>query len=476
MKNIENFEIPENVGYILHILEENGYEGYAVGGCVRDMLLGRTPGDWDITTSAKPEQVKALFRRTVDTGIAHGTVTVMLGSEGYEVTTYRLDGNYEDHRHPSEVVFTPSLYEDLRRRDFTINAMAYNPRTGLVDEFGGRRDMERRRIRCVGDPRERFDEDALRMLRGIRFAGQLLFDIEADTLSAIRERADTLVHVSAERIRTELTKLLLSAGADRLLTAAETGLCHYFLPELERMLATPQHNPHHRLDVGRHSIEAVSRANEIFAQDDLPEYTGGMGEKEHTALVYGALLHDVAKPDCRVTDGEGIDHFHCHGERGAEQAAEILRRLKFDNDTISMVSTIIKHHDRRYENCLENGMYSDRGKKSVRRLASRTGYRTMPLLFMLQRADLLSQSEFCREEKLARLEAGIRCFREIREAGDALSIKELAIGGREIMALGVKPGPEIGRILRELMETVLEEPAKNTTEELTSLAASLVGK
>ncbi|MCH5266024.1 MAG: CCA tRNA nucleotidyltransferase [Lachnospiraceae bacterium] len=461
-------KIPENAEYILHTLENNGYEGYVVGGCVRDMLLGRKPGDWDITTSAKPEQVKALFRRTIDTGIAHGTVTVMFGTEGYEVTTYRMDGRYEDHRHPKEVVFTPSLYEDLKRRDFTINAMAYNPRTGLVDEFDGMKDMERRCIRCVGEASERFEEDALRMLRGIRFAGQLLFELEPATVEAIREKAATLTHVSAERIRTELTKLLLSPGADRLMLAAETGLSRYFLPEFNRMLATPQNNPHHRLDVGRHSLEAVCHIHELW--EEMPD----LEKKARTALVYGALLHDVAKPECRTTDEAGIDHFYSHNERGAEEAAKILRRLKFDNETISMVSQIIKYHDRRYENCLEGGAYSPKGKKAMRRLASQAGYRTMPLLFLLQKADLLSQSDFIREEKLARLEAGIRCFREIREAGDALNIKELAIGGREIMALGVKPGPEIGGILRKLLDIVLEEPQKNTAEELTSLAVSLV--
>lgn len=201
-------------------------------------LLGRVPDDWDITTSANPIQVKALFRRTIDTGIQHGTVTVMIGDDGYEVTTYRMDGEYEDHRHPKEVLFTPNLNEDLKRRDFTINAMAYNPRVGIVDLYGGREDLEKKVIRCVGEANERFDEDALRMLRGIRFAGQLQFELEEKTFLAIKEKAPTLVNVSAERIRTELTKLIVSKGSDKLLLAVETGLSAYFLPELEKMLAT----------------------------------------------------------------------------------------------------------------------------------------------------------------------------------------------------------------------------------------------
>ena len=198
-------KIPENASFIIQTLEKSGFEAYVVGGCVRDMVLGREPEDWDITTSATPQQVKALFRRTIDTGIQHGTVTVMVGSEGYEVTTYRMDGEYEDHRHPKEVVFTPNLIEDLKRRDFTINALAFNPRTGLVDEFDGLGDLERHCIRCVGVAKERFEEDALRMLRGIRFAGQLQFELEEKTLQAIEEKAPTLTNVSAVRIRTELT-------------------------------------------------------------------------------------------------------------------------------------------------------------------------------------------------------------------------------------------------------------------------------
>lgn len=461
-------KIPENVALILRTLKQNDFEGYAVGGCVRDTILGREPGDWDITTSAKPEQVKALFRRTIDTGIQHGTVTVMLGDEGYEVTTYRTDGEYTDHRHPSEVIFTPNLAEDLKRRDFTINAMAYNPDCGVVDEFDGMGDIERKCIRCVGDARERFEEDALRMLRGIRFAGQLLFEIEPVTMMAIQEKAPTLVNVSAERIRTELTKLLVSDGADRLLLAVRTGLVRYFLPEFSEMLATPQNNPHHIFDVGNHSIQTIRNINELWKEN--PQ----LGEKAHVILVYAALLHDVAKPDCKTTDKDGIDHFYRHNELGAEKAKKILRRLKFDNGTIHMVSRIIKYHDRRHENCLVNGVYSARGKKAMRRLMNQIGVDAMPLLFLLQKADLLAQSDYKREEKLAKLEAGMRCYEEIVKAGEAVTVKDLAISGKEIIALGVRPGPEIGKILQTLLDVVLENPGKNTSEELTRIVKTLV--
>ena len=461
-------KIPENVFFILKTLKQNGYEGYAVGGCVRDTILGRKPEDWDITTSAKPEQVKALFRRTVDTGIKHGTVTVMLGDTGYEVTTYRMDGEYEDHRHPAEVVFTPDLTEDLKRRDFTINAMAYNPEAGIVDKFDGMGDIEKKCIRCVGDAAERFEEDALRMLRGVRFAGQLMFDVESLTLAAIEKKAPTLVSVSAERIRTELTKLLVSEGADRILLAVETGLSKYFLPELDRMLATPQNNPHHAFDVGNHSVQAVKHVNELWEENRV------VGEKAHVALVYAALLHDVAKPDCKTTDEKGIDHFYSHNELGAEKAKKILRRLKFDNDTIYTVCKLIKYHDTRHENCLIDGQYSSKGKRAMRRLINRVGMEVMPLLFLLQKADLLVQGDFQREEKLARLAAGMRCYKEIREAGDAVTIKDMAIGGNEIIELGIKPGPAVGDILQKLLECVLENPEKNTPDELTQIARRLV--
>lgn len=455
-------KIPENAELILQTLEDNGYEAYVVGGCVRDMILGREPGDWDITTSAKPQQVKSLFRRTIDTGIQHGTVTVMFGKEGYEVTTYRMDGKYEDHRHPKEVLFTPCLSEDLKRRDFTINAMAYNPRTGIVDEFDGMRDLERRCIRCVGEPEQRFDEDALRMLRGIRFAAQLQFEIEEETKEAIKKKAPTLVNVSAERIRVELTKLLCSLGSDRLLLATETGLDRYFLPEWKRMLMTEQKNPHHSYDVGHHSLKVVHYVNEWAPKE-------GLTEKEKVVLVYAALLHDVAKPDCKTSDAEGIDHFYGHPERSAEQARAILRRLKFDNETTDLVTRLVRYHDRRQEACLTEGHDSKKGKYAMRRLMNEAGMDTLPLLFLLQRADLMAQSEYKREEKLEKLKAAELCYQEIREAKEAVSIGELVVDGKDLIQMGMSPGPEIGRMLSWLLEVVLKEPSNNTREELLTL-------
>lgn len=460
-------KIPENAEYILNTLEQHGYEAYVVGGCVRDMILGREPEDWDITTSAKPHEVKALFRRTIDTGIQHGTVTVMLENEGYEVTTYRKDGKYEDHRHPKEVLFTPDLIEDLKRRDFTINAMAYNPKTGIVDAFEGQKDLERGCIRCVGVPEERFEEDALRMLRGIRFAGQLQFDVDEATLQAISMKAPTLVNVSAERIRTELTKLLISAGSDRLLLAVETGLSRYFLPELDRMLETEQHNPHHCYDVGHHTLKAIQEIYEI-CQARPEQYT----KKQQVMLAYAALLHDVAKPDCKTTDEDGIDHFYGHPELGEKKAKEILRRLKFDNETVSMVTCLIRYHDRRHENCLVDGQYSTKGKKAMRCLTMQAGKQAMTLLFSLQQADLLAQGEYKKEEKMAKLMAGKRSYEEIDAAGDAVTVKDLAISGKTLIQLGMEPGPQLGQMLNQLLEIVLERPEDNTEQKLKEIVLS----
>ena len=252
-----HISIPKNVKMIISILEKNGHEAFAVGGCIRDTILGRKPQDWDITTSALPCQVKELFHKTIDTGIEHGTVTVMMSRVGYEVTTYRIDGEYNDSRHPDSVEFTSNLIEDLRRRDFTINAMAYNPTVGLVDAFDGLGDIERKIIRCVGKPEERFGEDALRILRAVRFSAQLGFEIEEWTMKAIRKLANTLENISAERIRVELEKLIISNHPDKLITAYYAGITKVILPEFDRMMECPQNTPYHKYTVGEHTIKVM---------------------------------------------------------------------------------------------------------------------------------------------------------------------------------------------------------------------------
>ena len=430
--------LPKKVKYIIDTLMDKGYEAYAVGGCVRDSLLGRTPQDWDITTSAEPEQVKELFRHTIDTGIQHGTVTVMIDHEGFEVTTYRIDGEYEDARHPKEVLFTANLLEDLKRRDFTINAMAYNEQNGIVDAFDGIGDLDRGVIRCVGKAQERFTEDALRMLRAIRFAAQLGFKIEAETRDAIAELAENIAKVSAERIQVELVKLLVSSHPEELKVAYETGLTRVFFPEFDVMMETPQQNPHHSYNVGEHTIVSLQ---EVPADK---------------VLRLTMLLHDVAKPVCRSTDEKGIDHFYGHQDKGCEMARAILRRLKFDNDTTDRVCRLVRWHD-------DNPEISER---NMRRAISRIGVEQYPALFAVKRADTMAQSAYGRDEKLAYIAEYERMYQEILDKQQCLTIKDLAVDGKDLIQAGMKPGKEFGEVLKKFLEIVLEEPEKNTKEAL----------
>lgn len=430
--------LPEKVNFIIHTLQEHGFEGYAVGGCVRDAMLGRVPQDWDITTSAKPEQVKALFKHTIDTGIQHGTVTVMLDHEGFEVTTYRIDGEYEDARHPKEVLFTSNLLEDLRRRDFTINAMAYNEKDGLVDAFDGLGDLKRGIIRCVGVAEERFTEDALRMLRAVRFAAQLGFEIESLTKAAVCKLAPNLKKVSAERIQIELVKLLTSGHPEEIKTAWEAGLTSIFLPEFDKMMETAQNNPHHKYSVGEHTI------------------VGLCGVAPDKVLRLTMLLHDVAKPVCKTTDEAGIDHFYGHEQKGEEMARAILRRLKFDNDTTGRVCKLVRCHDH----------MPALTEKSVRKAIYRNGIEQYPALFAIKRADTLAQSGYKQAEKLEALTQYKTIYEGIMEKQQCLSIKELAVNGADLITLGMTPGKAIGETLKQLLELVLEEPELNTKEKL----------
>lgn len=433
-----NLIIPNKVAIILKELEAHGYEAYAVGGCVRDSILGRIPDDWDITTSAKPEEVKDIFRRTVDTGLQHGTVTVMMDKEGFEVTTYRVDGEYEDGRHPKEVLFTASLEEDLKRRDFTINAMAYNPEKGLVDLFHGKEDLENGIIRCVGDPMERFTEDALRILRAVRFSAQLGFSIEEATKSALKQMAPNLKHVSAERIQVELLKLLVSPHPDYLRTAYEAGITREFLPEFDACMETEQRTPHHCYTVGEHTLSSLLHVR---------------GDK---VLRLTMLLHDIGKPVVKKTDENGRDHFKMHGPEGEKMAGKILRRLKMDNQTIRKVTHLIKWHD--YRPAAE--------PKAVRHAVSQIGEELFPLYLEVQRADVLAQSDYRREEKLARLDGVTACYEEIMRKQQCVSLKTLAVTGKDLLEAGCKPGKELGALLAEFLELVLDAPEENTKEKL----------
>ena len=473
--------IPPALSGLLGRLREAGHEAYAVGGCVRDALLGRTPEDWDVTTSARPEEVKALFRRTVDTGIRHGTVTVLMrerrqqdadvqekdgrqqkdaaqdkdaakperGGDGrlvsYEVTTFRVDGDYRDGRHPESVSFAASLEEDLKRRDFTINAMAYSGETGLVDLYHGVEDLEKGLIRAVGDPEERFREDALRMLRAVRFSAQLGFGIEEKTAQAVKDLSGRLSMISAERIQTELKKIMACERPEGIRAAFELGLTAVFLPEFDLCMETDQNTPHHAYTVGEHTLKTLEALHEIPLSDpDRPE------------IALALLFHDIGKPGAKTTEQDGLDHFKGHASLGARMTAEILRRLKFDNKTISLTSKLVENHEFRTP-------LTDR---AVRRLMARTGDENMDMLLKLRKCDILGQSDYLREEKLKGLWELREQVAKIRANRDALKISDLKIGGKELKEIGISEGPVFGQILKTLLEEVLAEPSLNERETL----------
>lgn len=453
-----NIQLPQNVDYIIKQLLQHGYEAYAVGGCVRDTILGKEPEDWDITTSAKPLEVKKIFRRTIDTGIQHGTVTVMLDKDGYEVTTYRIDGEYEDNRRPKTVEFTADLVEDLKRRDFTINAMAYNEQNGLVDVFGGLEDIKNGVICCVGSAADRFDEDALRILRAIRFSAQLGFIIEEETLQAIRRKSNLLINISAERIRVELNKLLLSDHTDKLMDAYEVGITKIILPEFDVMMKTEQQNYHHIYSVGRHTLKAI----EVVGVDNqiLEKPLINPNNKELLILRWTMLLHDVEKPSCKVLGEDGEGHFYGHQEKGANTAKVILRSLKFDNETIDTVVRLVKWHDYTF------GLTP----AGMRRATNRIGEDIMNLLFEVKRADILAQNPETWENKINHLNQAVNIYKEIQKKKECVSLKTLQINGSDLIQLGFKPGKTLGQTLNQLLDRVIEEPTLNERQTLLNIA------
>ena len=431
-------ELPRKVVLIIKNLQRHGYDAYAVGGCVRDSILNRKPEDWDITTSAKPEQVKRIFRRTVDTGIEHGTVTVLIGKDGFEVTTYRVDGLYEDGRHPKEVTFTSRLEEDLKRRDFTINAMAYNDDERLVDAFGGMRDLNYHLIRCVGDPKERFSEDALRILRAVRFSAQLAFPIEPETAEAIKSLAPNLEKISAERIPAELVKLLVSDHPERIQDACELGITKVVLPEWDDMVGVKQNTPHHKYDVAAHTVHALQNV------------------KNDKVLRLTMLFHDMGKPVMKTTDENGRDHFKGHAIASEQIAKTVMKRLKFDNDTIRKVTKLVAYHDYRMEPTGAN----------VRRAMHEIGVELFPYYLAVRLADTKAQSSYERRGKLENIIQIRELYRNALRNKECVTLKDLAVTGTDLINLGIAPGKELGTLLNELLDIVIEDPAWNQKEKL----------
>ena len=433
-------QLPAGVSRALSMLEDAGYEAFIVGGCVRDALRGITPKDYDITTSALPEETKSVFRdyRVIETGIQHGTVTVMMDGMPLEITTYRTEGTYSDNRHPDSVSFTTSLREDVARRDFTMNAIAYSPVRGLIDHFGGAEDIRGGIIRCVGDPDTRFREDALRMMRGIRFASALGFAIEENTAAAIRENKERISAVSAERIRVELTKLLCGANVKNVLMDWWDVL-GVVIPEILPMHGFDQRTPYHIYDVWEHTAVAVSETPPV------------------THLRLSAFLHDIGKPSSFFTDEKGIGHFYGHPAVSAEMAEEILARLKYDNVTRCRVITLVKEHDRIIEPT----------ETAVKRALSRLTPEVFFNLLAIKRADNLAQSPNYRD-RLETYDTIEAMAQDILEKNECISVAALAVNGSDLIALGMKPGKEIGEMLSHLLEQVIRGKLENEQEELLS--------
>lgn len=436
----------KNVDIAINLLQSAGFEAYAVGGCVRDSLLGKTPNDWDITTSAKPENMKSVFVnfRCIDTGIKHGTVTVVIDGEPLEITTFRLDGEYEDNRHPKSVTFTSNLGADLGRRDFTVNAMAYSKMTGTVDLFGGQNDLKNGIIRCVGDPDRRFNEDALRILRALRFASALDFEIEEKTAQSLLKNRARLGNISEERIAKELLKLVCGKGAKRILTDFAPVLFE-ILPELQPMYKNSHDNPHHCYDIYEHTLIAVESID--------PEPT----------LRFAMLLHDCGKPAVKKFDENGVAHFYGHQRISAEISAQILARLKVSNKFRDEILFLVSNHDRweLYENT-----------EKMPRYLSKFGLDGVLNLLKVMRADVLAQSPEYRY-RLDQIADAEETAKNLAAQKPCLSLSELQINGRTLMDIGIPQGRKLGAVLAQLLDEVIDGVTKNTQEALTTRAREI---
>lgn len=443
-------KIPDQVNRALNILEENGHSAYVVGGAVRDAIMQKPAHDWDITTSALPEETMKAFDgfRIIETGLKHGTVTVIVDGMDLEITTYRIEHGYSDNRHPDKVDFTNRIEDDLSRRDFTVNAIAYSPKRGFADPFGGRDDIQNKIIRCVGEADKRFGEDALRILRALRFSSLLGFVIEAETADSIHRNYPLLKNISVERIFVEMSKLLCGDGAGRILRDYED-VVFFVLPELLPMKNCAQAHERHIYDVWGHSVKAVESI------DPTPEKRFAM------------LLHDSGKPHCKSTDENGTDHFYGHADISEEIAKDIFIRLKTSAAFREHVCALIKYHDFTPDKI---------SKKTYRKYIAKLGFDTVRELFSVRKADFLAQNPVFHEEEFRRNEYGMTIFESIDYKEDCFSVTDLEIGGNDVMALGVRQSPEVGDILDVLLDEVMGEKIENTHEALLERAKQLLNQ
>lgn len=433
-------KIPQQVNRAIEILRQNGHTAYVVGGAVRDALMRKEAHDWDIATSARPGETAEAFRdfRVIETGIKHGTVTVIVDGESLEITTYRIESGYSDNRHPDSVEFTDMIEDDLSRRDFTVNAIAYSPSAGIADPFGGCSDIAAKIIRCVGESDRRFGEDALRILRALRFSAVLGFEIEKDTSDSIRKNYKSLENISVERIFVELSKLLCGKDAKRILLDYSE-VFFFILPELKAMKNCTQNHERHIFDVWRHTVEAVANVENSV----------------HMRLAM--LFHDSGKPCVRSIDENGIDHFYSHAKKSREIAFDALTRLKVSNRLRDKVCNLVEYHD----------FLPDRiSKKTYKKYIGLLGEETVEELFEIRKADISAQNPRFLAEGLEANKIGLKILNEIKKENSCLKIGDLAINGKDLEKAGIPPSPEMGRILEMLLDEVLEEKTENSKNAL----------
>ena len=444
-----NINIPNNANVLIHLLQAHGHKAYVVGGCVRDSILGRVPNDWDICTSATPSEMLEIFKdkRVIETGLQHGTITVVVDGESYEVTTFRIDGDYSDNRRPDSVTFTTSLEKDLSRRDFTINAMAYNDEEGLIDPFGGLEDIKYQKVNCVGYAKDRFEEDALRILRAIRFAAQLEFDIMPETDWQIHQQYKNLRNISKERINSEFCKIVATNSfcVELLLYQDVFGL---FIPELIDMVGFNQNNPYHDYDVFVHTIYAMENCNST----DL-------------TVRLAVFFHDFGKPHCYQDGEDGVRHFKGHGRVSAEMTDEIMMRLKFDNKTRHDVAKLVYYHDATFEV----------GAKYIKRWLNKIGPEQFKRLLEVRKADIKGQKQHYDEERVMKVITIERLLEQILQEGECFSMKELAINGSDLINIGYKQGKGIGCVLNDLLQMVIDGKVLNEKDALLKLAVDRLG-
>lgn len=433
--------IPEDANELIHTLQNNGHSAYIVGGCVRDSILGRTPHDYDICTSATPSEMLEIFKdkKIIETGLQHGTVTVVVNGEPYEITTYRIDGIYSDNRRPDTVTFTDKLVEDLRRRDFTINAMAYNDEEGLIDPFNGMEDIKYKKISCVGRAEDRFGEDALRILRAIRFAAQLEFTIMPGTDWEIHKQYKNLENISIERINSEFCKIASSDDfcVELLLYKDVFSL---FIPELKDMFDFPQNNPWHIWDVFGHTIHAV----EYCDSDDL-------------TVRLAVFFHDFGKPHSYQDGEDGIRHFKGHGKVSSDMTDSIMKRLRFDNETRNNVVELVYYHDATFEV----------GKKYVKRWLNKIGEKQFRRLLQVKKADNKAQNLELSSDRIKELSEIEALIDEVLQEDECFSLKDLAINGNDVKkAMMLKEGKDVGYWLNEILKRVIDGELNNNRDDL----------